>query len=218
MVDVPNLSLLTSPEEKVEKTKEKEKEKETVPPQYRLGRIIRDRRVEKGMSLRDLANYVTSIVSEEFTTMALSQIERGMRPAAAAELWALAGALRLDKDELLQAATAWNKAAWQEPSPVVLTPEETKTRTTYNLTTSEMWDELCAVVGDMERGSQALRSTTRYLWTVAPDVASNANLTADLLHASAQRLKRKMDPGGFVQAACTTVESTEIPPGGRHNQ
>lgn len=197
MVDVPNLSLVT-PKEKARM--------EGIPPHYRLGRMIRDRRIELEMSVQSLAQLVAQTLNSDFCAISLEQIERGVRPASFDELGVFAGALKLSQAELLKRAEEWNKAMWAEkPERVTLEPAGTQVSTTFCLSPHEMWDELCAVVADLDRGADALYGAAR------GDVAS-VESTAGLLQASARRIRSRM-ASGRVQATCTS-EPTEIPPTG----
>lgn len=197
MVDVPNLSVLDNQREKMD-----------VPLRQRLGRMIRDRRVQRGMSLRDTATKVSTALGEEFSTLVLGQIERGLRPVTAEQLSAFARILDLSQDALLQAASQWNEAVWEtEPSLVCLEPDETRATTIHPLGAHELWDELCAVVADLDRGVEALNMATSVM-DPSSVVAANSRLTAALLQASSKRIKGRM-ASGKVQVTCTPDQ--EIP-------
>lgn len=194
MVDVPNLSLVTPKENPMT---------EKIPPHYRLGRIIRARRIELEKSVRSLSQVVAQALNNDFNDISLEQIERGVRPASFDELGVFASALKLPQDELLKHAEAWNEAMWGEKlDRITLEPAGTQVSTTFCLSPHEMWDELCAVVADLDRGVEALYSTAR------GDVSS-AESTAELLQASARRIRSRMAPER-VQVTCTS-EPTEIP-------
>lgn len=198
MVDVPNLSVLPTPKEKV-MTREK------VPPRNRLGLLIRDWRVQNMMPLRDVADKLAEDLGVPVSAVTLGQIERGVRPVASAELEALSRVLGIPMEKLHEQARQWNQAVWEEPGePVQLTPEGTQSSTVFTMSPYELWDELCAVVADLDRGVEALKMAMHVL-DQSSVVAANARLTSALLQASSRRLKGRMSLEK-VQVTCTSDE------------
>jgi len=118
---------------------------EELDPKSRLGTMIRRARRKRGLSLRDLG------AATSMDLVMLGEIERGRRPATQAHIEAIAEAMEMHPQPLMEAAQLWHREHWRGGPEVTLEPNGMKvaTRVPDAYRVAQLEDELDRCVVDL---------------------------------------------------------------------
>jgi len=150
----------TNPVLTVLPTPKNEKPIEEVPPKLRFGVLVRRGRIRRKLSLREAAQVLIEPPIEgekDSRAVILGELERGTRPPTEELADVVASTLRMDRDELLQAAKDWHEALWNSDAVLLEGAEfSMASLSPTRKQTEELRDELRRVLVDFEELADAL--------------------------------------------------------------
>lgn len=183
---------------------------EEIAPRNRLGYLLRTRRNVMEKTLRTATIEIQQALgTNDFTTVVLGEIERGLRPATMEELTAISHVLDVGIDVLRQHAVEWHESVWDGKPRYELQPGETQAATLHALSHTEAMDELRGAAADMQRGAALIAKVIPALEPGAHDLAIKARATWELLTASVNRISGVLDPDRMNNMKVTFMSESD---------